>query len=160
VIEKIISGGQTGADRAGLDVAISLNINHGGYCPKGRLAENGPIPMKYNMIEMGSAKYHYRTEKNVQESCGTVIFSRGRLARGSKLTLDYCLRHKKPCLHIDFNFEDENKPNLLIDFIKESQIQILNVAGQRLSSEKTIYSLSYQCLREALSDSTLMTNIG
>jgi len=150
LIEKIISGGQTGADRAGLDASLTLNIEHGGYCPAGRLSENGKIPRKYELIEMGSDKYHYRTEKNVLSSDGTIIFTKGSLSRGSRLTLDYCARHKKPCLHLDFQYEKEDKHKYFRQFLKDYNIKVLNIAGQRLSSEKSIYRLTYDFLLKAL----------
>jgi hypothetical protein len=150
LIEKIISGGQTGADRAGLDAALALGIPHGGYCPAGRLCENGAIPQKYNLIEMGSKKYHYRTEKNVLSSDGTIIFTKGQLSRGSKLTLDYCARHNKPCLHFDFNYEKENKTKYFEQFINDYSIEVLNIAGQRLTSEKSIYRLTYNFLLKVI----------
>ena len=150
MFEKIISGGQTGADRAGLDVAIDNDILHGGYCPAGRLSEEGAIPSKYELIEMGSDKYHFRTEKNVKESCATIIFTKGPLSRGSKLTKDYCMRHRKPCLHLDFNYEKENKQELFRDFIDNHQVKVINIAGQRKSSAKSIYKLTYDFLSEQL----------
>lgn len=86
MIEKIISGGQTGADRAGLDVAIELGIPHGGWIPKGRKTEEGPLPAKYKLKEMRTTSYPKRTEKNILDSDGTVIFTFGKLTGGSELT--------------------------------------------------------------------------
>jgi hypothetical protein len=78
MINKIISGGQTGADRAALDFALKFNIPHGGWIPKGRIAEDGPLPAKYQLQEMPTSSYPKRTEQNVIDSDGTLIFSRGK----------------------------------------------------------------------------------
>lgn len=83
-ISKIVSGGQTGADRGGLDAAIELGIPHGGWCPKGRKSEDGVIPEKYLLKEMSSADYLKRTEQNVVDSDATVIFTYGQPTGGSK----------------------------------------------------------------------------
>jgi hypothetical protein len=82
MIKKIITGGQTGADRAALDVAILLNIPHGGWVPKGRLAEDGPIHTKYQLKEMPTDSHEERTEQNVIDSDGTLIISHGELTGG------------------------------------------------------------------------------
>jgi hypothetical protein len=78
MITKIISGGQTGADRAALDFALKFNIPHGGWIPKGRIAEDGPLPAKYQLQEMPTSSYPKRTEQNVIDSDGTLILSRGK----------------------------------------------------------------------------------
>src|SRR5687768_13883443 len=97
----IISGGQTGADRAALDWAIRHKIPHSGYCPKGRLAEDGVIPMCYDLVELSTKSYPLRTEKNVLDSGGTVIFTVSRtLSGGSKLTAELARKHGKPSLHL------------------------------------------------------------
>ncbi len=86
MIEKIISGGQTGAGQATLDAAITLGIPHGGWIPKGRLTEDGPLSDKYNLIEMPTESNPERTKKNIRDSNGTLILSRGRLTGGSEFT--------------------------------------------------------------------------
>ena len=83
MITKIISGGQTGADRAALDVAMAHGIPHGGWIPKGRKTEGGPLPTKYQLQEMPTNSYPERTEKNVVDSDGTLIISHGELTGGS-----------------------------------------------------------------------------
>jgi hypothetical protein len=100
-ITKIISGGQTGADVAGLDAAINHAIPHGGWIPKGRLTEDGPLPAKYQLQEMPTASYPKRTAQNVIDSDGTVIFTHGTLIGGSALTRKIALQRGKPVLHID-----------------------------------------------------------
>ena len=91
MLRKIISGGQTGADRAGLDFAIETGLEHGGYVPRGRKAEDGKIDDRYNMVELSTTSYPARTRKNIEESDGTVIFSLERLlSGGTKLTWGTC----------------------------------------------------------------------
>ena len=98
MVKKIISGGQTGADRAALDVAMELGIEHGGWIPKGRKTENGRLPNKYQLKEMPTASYSKRTEQNIIDSHGTLIISHGKLTGGSALTRRLAKKHKKPCL--------------------------------------------------------------
>ena len=101
MLRKIISGGQTGADRAGLDFAIETGLEHGGYVPKGRKAEDGRIDDRYNLVELSTSSYPARTGKNIQESDGTVIFSLERLLNGgTRLTWEHANKLGKPVLHI------------------------------------------------------------
>ena len=95
MITRIISGGQTGADRAALDVAIKLSIPHGGWIPKGRKTEDGTLPEQYQLQEMTTASYPKRTEQNVIDSDGTLIIARGKLTGGTDLTRQMTLKHKK-----------------------------------------------------------------
>ncbi|MCC6355238.1 MAG: putative molybdenum carrier protein [Verrucomicrobiae bacterium] len=98
IIEKIVSGGQTGADRAALDAAIALGIPHGGWCPKGRRAEDGRIPGRYRLAETPGANYLQRTEWNVRDSDGTVLFTLGKAATGgSRKTIEIARRLGGPC---------------------------------------------------------------
>src|SRR3974377_1897050 len=100
MVMKIVSGGQTGADRAALDWAIANRIPHGGCGPKGRLSEDGTIPTQYQLKETPSAEYPQRTEWNVRDSDGTVIFSiEQKLSRGSKKTANLAVKLGKPLLH-------------------------------------------------------------
>jgi hypothetical protein len=93
MIKKIISGGQTGTDRAALDAAIKLSIPHGGWIPKGQKGEDGPLPAKYKSQEMPTASYPKRTEKNVIDSDGTLIISRGKPTGGSDYTRKMALKN-------------------------------------------------------------------
>jgi Circularly permutated YpsA SLOG family len=98
---KIVSGGQTGADRAALDWAMAHNVPCGGWCPKRRKAEDGPIDPKYPLKETPSASYLQRTEWNVRDSDATVLFSiEPALTGGSLKTVDFARKHKKPNLHL------------------------------------------------------------
>ncbi len=96
MIKKIVSGGQTGADQAALDAAIKLDIPHGGWMPKGRITEDGPLPEKYQLEEMPTSSYVERTEQNVLDSDGTLIVSHGMLTGGSAYTREVALEHKRP----------------------------------------------------------------
>jgi hypothetical protein len=100
-IQKIVSGGQTGADRAALDYAIAIGIPHGGWCPKGRKAEDGLIGPGYALAETPRADYLQRTEWNVRDTDGTVIFTvAAKLTGGSKRTAEFAARHSKPVIHL------------------------------------------------------------
>jgi len=137
VLEKIVSGGQTGADRAALDWAILRKIPHSGYCPKGRLAEDGRLDAKYQLIQTRTTDYRERTEKNLLESDGTVIFSLSdKLSGGSLDTLRLAEKHKKPILHLHLAVTQPARK--LERFIGKHKIQILNIAGPRASKEPGI----------------------
>lgn len=140
IIQKIISGAQTGADRAALDFAINNNIPHGGWVPKGRLAEDGVIPSHYNVTEAPSEQYGRRTELNVLDADGTLIISRGPLSGGSFLTQKLAEKHGKHCLHIDLNTRPEFQATVEVaHWIRENRIAVLNVAGPRASGDPRIY---------------------
>ena len=100
-IKTIISGGQTGVDRAALDIAIELGIHHGGFCPLGRRAEDGMISPKYNLIENDSIKYADRTLENVLSSDGTLILHKGLISNGTALTKNFCIQKYKPIMMIN-----------------------------------------------------------
>jgi hypothetical protein len=140
VIKKIISGGQTGADQGALDAAIKLGIPHGGWIPKGRLTEKGPLPDKYDLTEMPDTSYALRTEQNVIDSDGTLIISHGELSEGSDYTRKMAIKHHRPWLYINLNKTPAFKAtNLISSWIKENTIEILNVAGSRESKDNLIY---------------------
>jgi hypothetical protein len=140
VIKKIISGGQTGADQGALDAAIKLGIPHGGWIPKGRLTEKGPLPDKYDLTEMPDTSYALRTEQNVIDSDGTLIISHDELSEGSDYTRKMAIKHHRPWLHINLNKTPAFKAtNLISSWIKENTIEILNVAGSRESKDNLIY---------------------
>lgn len=131
MLRRIISGGQTGVDRAGLDAAISAGIPVGGYCPKGRRSEDGTIPDTYPLIELPSKEYAARTEKNVVESDGTLILNRGSLTSGTKKTQEYAIKHLRPCLIVQL--EEPIEPAHVIRWIEGQQITTLNIAGPKES---------------------------
>ena len=147
MFEKIISGGQTGADRAALDVALKLGIDHGGYIPLGRRSEAGPVPNRYQLIEMDSESYPDRTAKNVVEGDGTVIVSHGPLDGGSALTRKLAQTHGKPFIHIDLIQATKFDAALeLADWIHTQSIRVLNVAGPRASKDPKIYQATADLL--------------
>jgi len=150
LVSKIVSGGQTGADRAALDAAIDLDIPHGGWVPLGRKAEDGAVPEKYRVQEMETETYSERTEQNVIDSDGTLILSHGQLTGNSALTERLAKKHRRPCLHIDFNKANAFKAAQDINrWIQESGIKILNVAGPRASEDPKIYDAAYKALKTA-----------
>lgn len=145
---KIISGGQTGADRAALDWAIKNGVPYGGWCPLGRRAEDGVIPCCYVMQETESKGYMQRTKRNIRDSDATLIISLvPELTGGSKFTQEYARRIAKPCLHLypDNLWQDQAKA-----FFETNFIQILNVAGPRGSSAPSIDRFVYEVLDEIL----------
>jgi hypothetical protein len=140
MIERIISGAQTGVDRAALDLAIKLGIPHGGWVPKGRLAEDGVLPDIYSLRETPSAVYAERTEKNVLEGDGTLIISRGRLSGGSDYTRQMAEKHARPWFHADLRKLPAFQAALQIkSWLAAQDIRILNVAGPRASKDADIY---------------------
>lgn len=151
MLKKIISGGQTGADQAALDAAIKLDIPHGGWLPKGRLTENGPLPHKYDLLELSSKSYVERTEKNVVASDGTLIISHGPLTGGSEYTVDMAVKHDRPYLHVDLDKISAFQGALMIrDWLHEHQVEILNVAGPRASKDSKIYADTFKILESVV----------
>ena len=151
LISKIISGGQTGADRAALDVAIELGIPHGGWIPKGRKTERGPLPDKYQLSEMPTDSYPKRTEQNVVDSDGTLIISHGELTGGSDYTRMMAAKHGKPWIHVDANKHSiEAAVEIIRAWINGNDIEVLNVAGPRASRDPKIYSTTKKILRTVL----------
>ncbi len=144
---KIISGGQTGVDRAALDAALESGVSVGGWCPQGRKAEDGPIAEKYSLQELPDSGYKKRTLKNVQDSDATVIIYFESISGGTEKTLLYCLNEKKPYLLIDGSGITQDIASKRIKhFIDENQISLLNVAGPRASTEKRGYEYTRQVI--------------
>lgn len=149
VLKKIISGGQTGADRAGLDVAIKHGLEHGGAIPLDRRTEDGVLPSIYRLEEMSTSSYPARTEKNVLDGDATIIFSHGTLTCGSRLTREKALEHSKPQLHIDFNeLSTEQAVQCLVAFLSAHSVEVLNIAGPRASGDSRIYSAVFTVLEK------------
>jgi hypothetical protein len=166
MLRKIISGGQTGADRAGLDFAIETGLEHGGYVPRGRKAEDGRIDDRYNLVELSTSSYPARTRRNIEESDGTVIFSLERLPSGdTKLTWEHANKLGKPVLHIYDTRKERilNQDSLrieiqaLTDFLCSNKIEILNVAGPRESKEPGVYEWTLAILRLFLNRAVIRT---
>ncbi len=150
MIQKIISGAQTGADRAGIDAAIESGIEYGGWVPKGRKAEDGTVPEKYTKLqEMTKGGYPERTEQNVIDSDGTVIFGYGKLTTGSALTRKLAKQHKKPFLHIDLDIVKNSVP-VIKDWIIDWDIKVLNVAGRKASKAPEISDVVKGIIKQVL----------
>ena len=151
MVNKIISGGQTGVDRAALDAAIAVGVSHGGWLPAGRKTEDGPLPGRYLLTEMVTQSYPQRTRKNVAEANATLIISRGRLTGGSALTAAIAGELDKPCLHIDLNLQDHLAAAALIKrWLRDCDVDVLNIAGPRASSDPGVYSDAYHLVTEIL----------
>jgi hypothetical protein len=148
LLEKIISGGQTGVDRAALDIAMELGIPCGGWCPQGRRAEDGRIPDSYPLQEASSPDYPFRTRLNVEDSDGTLILSRGSPQGGTALTLKLARKLNKPFLLVDLARILE--PSEVRQWVHRNQIRILNVAGPREGESAGIFEKASAFLREVL----------
>ena len=129
MLKKIISGGQTGVDRAALDVALELGILCGGWCPNGRKAEDGAIPAHYPLQELPSGGYRQRTKWNVRESDGTLILFQDQLTGGSAFTADLARKQAKPCHAV--NLSAPADPREVTEWIRLNNIRVLNIAGPR-----------------------------
>ena len=149
---QIVSGGQTGADRAALDFARANGLRVGGWVPKGRLAEDGPIPEDYlGLLEADSADPAVRTALNVRDSDATLIVSHGPLAAGSLLTLQQATRAGKPVLHLDLDqVSTASAAEHLRRWLAATRPRILNVAGPRASEDARIASATEAVLQAAL----------
>lgn len=147
----IVSGGQTGADRAALDAAIELGLRHGGWVPKGRRAEDGPLAPRYQVRETETPDYAERTEKNVLDSDATLVATFGPPSGGTALTLGLARKHRKPCLLIDFTGTDiEQAARRLREWLDRVRPAVLNVAGPRASTAPGVYGSVRRLLRRAL----------
>lgn len=137
---KIISGAQTGVDRAALDAALQNNVPCGGWCPKGREAEDGAIPELYPVHALREGGYDERTKKNVQDSDGTIIIYFGKPSGGTEKTLLHCLIEKKPYLLLDGQeVNTSTAAERIIEFISLLAGGTLNFAGPRASEEPRAY---------------------
>jgi hypothetical protein len=149
----IISGGQTGADRTALDFAIEHGIPHGGWCPRGRIAEDGPIDAHYQLQETPSRRYAERTEWNVRDSDATVVLTIGPQASGgTALTVEIAARLGRPCLRLaeESGAAASDQARQLLDFLATHAARRLNVAGPRASQEPKIAAFVHDVLEAAL----------
>jgi hypothetical protein len=149
MLQKIVSGGQTGVDRAALDAGLYLKIEIGGWCPKGRLSEDGKIPDQYPLQETKSPAYPARTAANIKDSDGTLILYWGKMSGGTTLTFDLAFKMKKPCFA--FNMEKPVSKEKVMKWIKDFQIYTLNIAGPRGSRSPKIYTDSLEKIKELFS---------
>ena len=144
---RLVSGGQTGADIAALDWAIAHCVDHGGWCPRGRRSEDGPIPPQYFLNETPLGSYLQRTEWNVRDSDATLIFTMTDvLDGGSKRTAQFAEKLHRPLIH----FRPRVNEKFLVSFLVQNRVTTLNVAGKRESSAPGIYQFAYEILNRAL----------
>ncbi len=157
MVKRIVSGGQTGADRAALDFALQVGIECGGWVPKGRIAEDGVIPAKYqNLIEAESEDPKIRTELNVRDSDGTLLVTRDFPNGGSALTLEVATRFGKPLIHLDLKMESTDQAShRLSQWLQDVQVETLNVAGPRSSEDPEIYELTKALLDHVFLERTI-----
>jgi len=145
-LEKIVSGGQTGVDRGALDAALDAGFGCGGWCPQGRIAEDGPLPPRYALSELGSG-YEKRTLQNVLDSDGTAILYFGTLEGGTLLTRDYCVEHRKPCEVVDASrVTPDEAAQSFAAFVERHRIKVLNVAGPRASKQPAAYAYARETI--------------
>lgn len=146
MLSKIISGGQTGVDRAGLDAALEAGIPIGGSCPKGRLAEDGLVPDSYPLIELTQGGYPARTERNVIDSDGTLVLNLGHVSGETRATVEFAKKHGKPYLVVQL----DRRPDVAeaAAWIVEHCIGTLNVAGPRESKHPGVYAAALAFLRQ------------
>ncbi|MBF0627751.1 MAG: putative molybdenum carrier protein [Magnetococcales bacterium] len=158
MFDKIISGGQTGVDRAALDFARSNDIPAGGWCPKGRRADDGPIEMYYPLQETPKPDYRQRTLWNMRDCDGALIFHRGQLTGGTLLTAQLARSMRKPHrlipIHREVNLDEIRR------WLYEECIRILNVAGPRERGNWGIYDLTLSFLESLQGDQPLWTPLG
>lgn len=147
---KIISGAQTGVDRGALDAALELNVPCGGTVPKGRLAEDGPVPERYPMTENDSKDYGVRTERNVIDADATLILAGAKLSGGTRFTHELALRHKKPVAVV--NIDSAGAAGAVRRFIEIQKPGVLNVAGPRESKRPGIAERTKRILLAALKE--------
>lgn len=150
-LTTIVSGGQTGVDRAALDAAVECRLPIAGWCPKGRRSEQGPIPPQYDLKETAARSYSVRTEWNVRDSDGTLVIVMDKVTSGTKLTVGLARKAAKPLQIVKLRpdesgslFRDENslteQIDSVVDWIYQHRIRVLNVAGPRGSSHKDVYA--------------------
>ncbi len=147
--QRIVSGGQTGADRGALDFAIEHGYTHGGWAPHGREAEDGKIPLKYQLRELDHGGYRQRTRRNVEDSDGTLIINLGELDGGTLATQVFALRLNKPCQLIQLEHVPAGESAArVIEWLRQHGIKTLNVAGPRESKRPGIHRLTRELLIE------------
>jgi hypothetical protein len=150
-IEKIISGGQTGAERAALDVALEMRIPHGGWIPKGRKTEDGRLSDKYRLRETNAIDYGQRIELNIIDSEATLYFTHGEFTDESLLTKNLAKKHNRPCLHIDLDaLSDYKAVEVIKTWIEAREMKVLFVSGSRASKDPMIYEDVFNVLKSAL----------
>lgn len=151
-VRRVVSGAQTGADRAALDAALEAGVPIGGWVPKGRRAEDGRVPDRYaGLLETPGDDYETRTRWNVRDADATLIFSHGPLTGGSSLTRSIACSSDKPFLHVDLSEIDaEDAVAAVREWLADHGVETLNVAGPRASGDPAIYDATRAILRDVL----------
>ncbi|HDO06813.1 MAG TPA: molybdenum cofactor carrier [Bacteroidetes bacterium] len=145
---KIISGGQTGVDRAAMDFALENNIPCSGWCPKGRRAEDGIIPLSYPLRETKESRYRERTIKNVEESQGLLVFVDGKPDKGTVLAIDQAEKRNIPTYIIYLTMNVEDQETGILSLLENSDISVINIVGPRESNNPGIYNKTKAFLEE------------
>lgn len=155
MIERIVSGGQTGVDRAALDAARAAGIDCGGWCPAGRRAEDGAIADHYPLRETHSGSYRERTRLNVRDSDATLVLTDGPPQGGTRTTVDVARDMEKPVLVIDLAADPADAAANIVRlraWVAEEGVRVLNVAGPRESESPGIYRAAIVLLGRFLAD--------
>jgi hypothetical protein len=152
MIDRIVSGGQTGVDRAGLDTALALGIACGGWCPAGRRAEDGPIPERYPLQETSERAFAVRTRLNVRDSDATLILAVGSLTGGSALTQELARSLGRPYRVVDLDHAPD--PEEIHGWLEAQGVRCLNIAGPRESGQPGIGTRARQYLEKLLAVAT------
>ncbi len=156
-LRQIISGGQTGVDRAALDAALAAGLPCGGWCPRGRRAEDGPIATRYPLTQTERPDYETRTRRNVDDADATLVITLGAVEGGTALTVAYARQVGKPLLLIDLDEQTGVQP--VAAWLNTENVGLLNVAGPRASKQPTIYQRAYQFLGELISSNTSLFDL-
>ncbi|MCW5698468.1 MAG: putative molybdenum carrier protein [Rhodospirillales bacterium] len=149
-LAKIVSGAQTGVDRAALDVALEVGLPCGGWVPRGRRAEDGQVSFDYPVRETASRAYGVRTRLNVRDSDATLIITRGQPTGGTALTIEIAKNLGKPLQVIDL--DAALAPETVARWLLDADVRVLNIAGPRESSSPGIYHSATAFLRAVLAD--------
>ena len=151
-LKRIISGGQTGADQGALSACVQADFPYGGWVPKGRRTEKGPVPARYRMRQHGSRHYPPRTERNVRDADCTIVFTYGKPDGGSLLTIEFARQHRKPCLKVDLRRASAGNVKRIVRWLRRRcpDNGVLNVAGSRRSKAPGIHMAVKRVMRDVL----------
>ena len=146
MVVKVVSGGQSGVDRAAVDAAMATGLQAGGWCPRGRRAEDGPLDPRYPLQETPSEEYAERTSWNVRDSDATLILTTGEPTGGTAFTVEVALRLGRRSLVVDLATAPD--PRAVCDWLVREKIDVLNVAGPRESGSPGVHALAFAFLRD------------